>query len=331
ADALRYCLITSPVMKADTLNFSEKGVEEVYKKLIMMVNNIVSFYRLYATDDVTPVVPTHVLDRWIVARLNQLVTTTTAAMNSYDVAAASRPIMAFVDDLSTWYVRRSRDRFKGDDAADKAAALATLRQVLLTMAQVMAPFTPFLAEHVYRQVKGEAKSVHLTTWPTTAAIDEEVLQVMAVARQIVEQGLAARAAAGIKIRQPLASYTTSVVKELPAEYATIITDELNVMELQFGTDGLDTVLTPELKTQGLIRELVRQVNALRKADGLTIQDTVTLHYHTAAADLQSAMTTYQADLAKDVRASAVVAAPAAGDGWTKATIDGNDIWLALVR
>lgn len=335
ADALRYYLLTSAVMKADTLNFSEKGVSEVYKKLILMLENVQSFYRLFAdsavaASDSSP----QVLDNWIINRTRQLVAQVTDGMNGYDLPAASRPIQDFVNDLSTWYVQCSRDRFKGSDVADMTAALATLRFVLLTLAKVTAPFTPFMAERLYQTAGGEMSSVHLETWPETQVVDQLVLQRMATVRSIVEAGLAARAKEGIKVRQPLASYSTVLVTAIEPAYREIIIDKLNVKELSFGTDKLNTALTPELKAEGLIRELVRQINSLRREQKLTIQDIVPLVYATTDADIAAAINRHQTDLQKETRTSAVTTTSLSSDsdlpGFIKLTLgEGQSVWVKL--
>ncbi len=173
ADALRYYLLSSSVIRAEDLRFNERGVDEVSKKLLMRLDNVRSFYELYApinfhTKDYKNTSSifssSNILDRWIFARLSQLVSETTSGFESYELDKATRPLNDFIDDLSTWYVRRSRDRFK-TDGVDKEQALATLRHVLLTAAQVMAPTMPFFADDLYRKMKGEGESVHLSIWP----------------------------------------------------------------------------------------------------------------------------------------------------------------------
>ena len=288
-DALRYYLMSSVVMQAENLFFNDKEVKDVYNKVLNILNNVKSFYQMYA-DDNTPSTEeiNHVLDKWIYARLQQLIATVTLEMDNYNTVKATRPIKDFIDDLSTWYLRRSRDRFKGDDEQDKLEALTTLRRVLVSLAKIMAPFMPFTAEKIYLDLtanRAEAKSnakesVHLEVWPEIKKelLNIEVLTFMATTKKIVEAGLAARASAGIKIRQPLTSYSTTLVKKIPPEYIEIVKDELNILELKFGEDKLDTELTEELRARGLVREIVRTVNSLRKESGLSINDRITLYY-----------------------------------------------------
>lgn len=323
ADALRYYLVTSPVMAAESLNFSEATVREVYSKLINTLYNVVEFYKMYADQSVGSVAEKgskNVLDLWILAKLQVLIKEVTDGMETYKLVEASRPIVEFVTELSQWYVRRSRDRFKGDDEVDKQAALVTLREVLFTLSKLMAPFTPFIAEKIYQEVKDQStkESVHLEDWPVvnTDFEDEKILAQMSVAREVVELGLAARAEAGIKIRQPLgAIYIGDLV--LFDGLADVIADELNVKKVEKGAgDGvakqtkdvmvtLSTVITEELKKEGLLREIVRTINQIRKEQKLTISDKVTVKYSTADALLKSVFVDYLQEIKKSVLADEV--------------------------
>ena len=303
ADALRYYLLSSSVVRAEDLRFQEKGVDEVSKKLLMRLDNVRSFYDLYAEAqqklpekgemNTTPTpfsetfaTPKHALDCWILARLGELVRDTTAGFEKYELDTAARPLGIFIDDLSTWYLRRSRDRFK-EDGADKEQALATLRYVLITVAKIMAPVMPFFAEDLYRRVGG-GESVHLADWPAALQIDEALLKDMAAVRVVASQGLQARERAGIKIRQPLGRLTC---KSLPADEALrdIIADELNVKEVaedasQHEDVILDTELTPELKEEGTYREWLRAIQGWRKEQGLSMTDRPGLLIVTPDAD-----------------------------------------------
>ena len=293
ADALRYYLITSPVMHAESLNFSEDGVREAYGKVVNTLWNVVEFYKLFATENsVATVESKNVLDQWILAKLQNLIAEVTREMEAYNLSEASRPIAEFIDELSTWYVRRSRDRFKGIDETDKAAALATLREVLLTLSKVMAPFTPFVAEKVWQEIGGSTESVHLEMWPEVneKLLNEAVLHQMQLVRKIVETGLALRSEAGIKVRQALGELYFSGA-ELTKEFCVITADELNVKEVKQGngegqnwvtkTEGtlavaLNTEITAALQKEGLAREFIRTINQMRKDAGLTISDQITI-------------------------------------------------------
>ncbi len=339
ADALRYYLISSPVVHAEDLNFSEAGVRESYGKVVNTLWNVVEFYKLFAEQTPVAVNSTNVLDRWIVAKLQGLIQSVQREMEAYNLAEAARPIVEFIDELSTWYVRRSRDRFKGEDAADKAAALATLREVLLTLSQVMAPFTPFIAEKVYQELGGELESVHLTMWPEAKTVDQAVLDQMQFARVIVEMGLALRAESGIKIRQVLGELRVEGAP-VAAEMQAIITDELNVKTISVGemdpafvtktdgglTVGLNTTITEALQKEGLAREFIRTINQMRKEAGLSINDMVTVTYATDDALLAAAVQENAVAIQKAVLAKALQSGEPQG---TETKVDGRAIRLAL--
>lgn len=230
--------------------------------------------------------PGNVLDKWIIARLNQTVAETTAGLENYELDRAARPLVDFVDDFSTWYLRRSRERFKeGDKEAEEAAAM--LRFLLLKSAKIFAPFAPFLAERIYKTIGGEKESVHLENWLEATELsgrDKELLGVMAEARRIASAGLELRAKHSIKVRQPLSSLKLKTENEklkTDSELLQILKDELNVKEIIFGAAiedefALDTEITAELKDEGMIRDLVRELQELRKQAGLVPQDRINI-------------------------------------------------------
>lgn len=279
ADALRYYLLTSPLMQAENVNFDDNGVKEAMQKVIMLLNNILNFYQLYAEENqVAQTESSNILDQWLIAKLNLLIKEVTEAMEAYDLPRASRPIEEFIDEFSTWWLRRSRDRFKADQKDDKLQAIAIFKFVLLELSKVMAPFTPFIADYIYQKVGGTKESVHLDNWPEVKMIDEKILEDMKQVRKIVELGLAKRAEAEIKIRQPLNKLIVYGYS-LTEEYQKIIADELNVKMIEFNKSAeikieLDTKLTEELINEGICRELIRTINARRKEAGLTIKDQI---------------------------------------------------------
>ncbi|PIT90910.1 isoleucine--tRNA ligase [Candidatus Kaiserbacteria bacterium CG10_big_fil_rev_8_21_14_0_10_49_17] len=273
ADALRYYLLSSPIMRGEDLNFSEQGVDEVQKKIITRLDNVRSFYALYGrSTGEAKNTSENILDRWILSRLGQLIKETTAGMEAYELDRASRPLLEFIDDLSTWYVRRSRDRMKSG-SSEGAAALATLKYTLLTLSKVMAPATPFYAEYLYRELreKNDPESVHLSSWPVAEKVDEELIADMKQARSIVSSALEARVSAGIKVRQPLASLTIKTTA-LSDSLKEVIADEVNVKEViedsTLAADiRLDTTLSEELRAEGLVRDFIRTVQQARKNGG----------------------------------------------------------------
>lgn len=307
ADALRLYLLSSPVMRAENLNFSGKGVDEIYKKIIMRLWNSYQFYEIYydkkSKHKTKNLKPNHILDKWIITRLNQLICEITEAMDKYELDKAVRPIGDFVEDLSVWYVRRSRERFK-NEGRDKQNAMATTRFVLSEFLKVIAPFAPFMAEKIYQNlgnfssraklITGYGKnSVHLESWPRAdkKMIDKNLLKQMQETRKICSLGLEARQKAGIKVRQPLALLKIkSQISNLKfnKELLDLIKDELNVKEIIFDKNivsdiELDIKITAELRVEGQFREFTRAIQDLRKKAGLKPDQKIVLEIQTNEA------------------------------------------------
>ena len=245
ADAIRLYMIYSPVVKAESLKFSENGVKQLMRDLLIPWWNAYSFFVTYANvdgfNDAEVVVPDsrNVLDRWIVSSMETLINDVTAAMDVYDLQKSVRPFVKFVEDLTNWYIRRSRRRFwKSTNDGDKLSAYRTLRYVLVQLAKVAAPFTPFIAEEIYRNLKGasDPASVHLCDFPTAnaAARDLALEKRMADVQAAVELGRRLRADNDLKVRQPLAvlKLAGGDVKGLEE----LIEDELNVKNVAFIAD-----------------------------------------------------------------------------------------------
>jgi isoleucyl-tRNA synthetase len=330
ADAMRFYLLSSPVMTAENLNFSEKGVKEALQKNIMILWNVYKFYEMFSpspacTQEWPGVVDLvikskNILDQWILVRLDELISEVTKNMEAYDLPRATRPITDFINDLSTWYIRRSRDRFKSDDEDDKAAALATTRLVLIELAKLMAPSMPFMAENLWQKVtennfKDENKSVHLESFPLLfqgGARGGRIPEEMQIVRKIVELGLAKRDEAKIKVRQPLRQLIINNENLITGEeYLELIRDEINVKEVkQIKGEGelsveLDTTMTDELKLEGLKRDIVRLINAERKNAGLTISDQAEIYYETENDLIKKCFETFNQDIKKSALLSAV--------------------------
>ena len=292
ADALRWFLFSSQ-QPWSPRRFSAEMVDEVVRKFLLTLWNTYSFFTLYANIDrfdptaqESPVEERPLIDRWLVGELNTLIQDVTAGLEAYDATGTSRAIQQFVDDLSNWYVRRSRRRFwKSESDADKLAAYHTLHEALVTVAKLLAPFTPFVAEELYqnlvRSVDASApESVHLCAWPVAdeRAIDAGVSFDMAAARRVVEMGRAARNGAAVKTRQPLAE----VVMALPEAEAQaverlrdVVLDELNVKDLRIARSEDELVayvVKPNLKVLGpkLGKRLGPLQAALKEADAAAL-------------------------------------------------------------
>ena len=317
ADALRVYLMSSPVVHAENLRFKESGVKEVSNKFIGTLNNVLSFYQLFVHEKPEIVQPEelHPLDRWILSRLQTTRARVTKFLDAYELAPATRELQDFVTELSQWYVRRSRDRFKDAGSDDYRVASRVLYRTLDMVARLMAPFAPFMAEHVYRGIadRPDNDSVHLASWPMDDDLDfmdEGCLQTMKTVRDLVTKVLEARESAKVPVRQVLGSVVVKSAEELDGLHLEIIRDEVNVQSIswekgELGVD-LDTEITPELRQLGLVRELQRQGNALRKNAGLKIEDTITLYWESDDADMIAAFEKYSDQIAERVKATEVV-------------------------
>lgn len=347
ADAMRLYILSSPVVAAENLNFSEKEMGELSRGLFRMLWNSYAFFTMYAEidgwypDTLPPPDKLHLLDRWILSELQVLVGEVNAAMEAYELNRAARAFAPFIDNLSNWYIRRSRKRFwKNENDADKEAAYSTLHHVLVELSKLMAPFTPFIAEEIYRNLTGE-ESVHLSDYPIvdTELLDAELNQSMLLARDVVSDGLQLRADAKIKVRQPLqwiqveGKNTPSINKE---EFIEIIRDELNVKEVKFGDpskEGRKAILhgeiTSELKLEGDAREIIRAIQEGRKKAGLEVSDRITLSYEGmepvfADAELRDM-------IAREVLATEASAGLLEGDYQESVTLDGQPFVFSLKK
>lgn len=309
ADAVRFWMY-SVNQPGDSKNFDEKTVDEVVKKVFNLVLNVTTFYKTYATADVVASdASTNALDRWIISRLNETVESVTTNLDKYVFLEPTRAVRDFIGDFSQWYLRRSRDRFK-EGGADGQAAVATTKHVLMTLAKIMAPFTPFFSEEIYREIGGKLESVHLEEWPETGKIDEKLINSMSLVRKLSSLGLEKRMAAKLNVRQPLASLMikdVDVHEKLDEQLIDIIKDEVNVKEVIIDTTiatdvALDTNITPELKEEGELRELLRKIQDMRKEKGLTVTDVAVL----VATDAERALVTKFGDqIKKTTRLSAI--------------------------
>lgn len=288
ADSLRFLLLSSPVLAGEDFALLDKDVSDVARKLSMIWNTY-DFFTMYAEvdgfdseDAIAPEKFENPLDKWIVSRIYQVRNQITDGMKEYNIPKAVEGILPFVDDLSNWFVRRSRRRFwKAQDDNDKLEAYSTLYFVLVYLSEIIAPFVPFLSEELYQKMTGKKKSVHLLDWPEAGKIDEEVLEEMKRTRDIITEGLALRMRKSetedqIKVRQPLSELVYDG-EELSEYYEAIIADEVNVKAVTHGSAmNLDKEITPELKEEGFARELIRFIQAGRKKAGLNVDDRIKL-------------------------------------------------------
>jgi len=335
-DALRMYLF-SLNQPGESKNFDEKDTEEILRKVVMLLGNVMNFYEMYRVEGpASETLPelTNILDKWVIAKLNLLTKEVTADLVEYHVFEASRKLIEFINELSTWYVRRSRERLKSD-GVDKQVCAEVLRHVLLSLVRLLAPFMPFVTERFWGRLQKEVESVHLADWPTfaEAKINWDILKEMGLARDIVELGLAIRAEKNLKVRQPLTELKVANVS-LSSDFADIIAEELNVKQVSFvkslddllgnpawaiKTEGFLSVavnleITEELKNEGLLRDLVRTINQMRKEAGLTIKDRVVITMNSTDVGLLSVIESQKDLLVSQVLAKEILIGPIAEGG-----------------
>jgi isoleucyl-tRNA synthetase len=310
SDALRFYLLSSPVMAAENLDFSDEGVKETSQKIVMLLHNILRFYEPHKLSEI-PLKPISdvPLDIWIVSRLHLLGEEITKAMEKYDLPKATRPFTQFINEFSTWWLRLSRNRFKSENT-DKNMATATFAYTLSFLSKLLAPFVPFVADYLYQGIGGKKESVHLEDWPSqdNLMVDYDVLKKMEATQKAVEIGLALRATANMKIRQPLNKIALKDKEMVELLYADLVKQELNVKNVELGAeDALDLVISDELKIEGMVRELSRAINQKRKDFGLTITDKdVKLEYETDSEILRQAVEKGREEIKKNCLCGEVI-------------------------
>jgi isoleucyl-tRNA synthetase len=309
-DALRLYLMGSPTMAGEDMNIFEEGIRDQLRSVLLLLWNCYSFFTTFASlpgfdpDTVSIDQPRDALDRWILSRANRFLKNFTDCLDDYRIPDAVRLLPEFLDNLSRWYIRRSRHRFKAGDSL----ALKTLYRVLVLLIKTTAPLIPFVTEKIYQDLVGDKESVHLEDWPK---VDEEYLddnleEKMALVRQICSLGHAARKRAGIKIRQPLSKLKvkSEKLKALDNELLVLIKEELNVKEVVFDSTienevELETALTVELAEEGRAREFIRLIQAERKKLGLKPSDKIIIIV-SGPENLMGAIEKHQSKIRREV-------------------------------
>jgi isoleucyl-tRNA synthetase len=377
ADALRwYMLVSTP--GEDTHRFSSKMLEEAMRKFLLTLWNTYSFFTLYAVVDrfvPQPVTAESMqpkaareIDHWIISEVNRLVREVTRSMDSYNLTSATRRIQEFVDILSNWYVRRNRRRFwKSESDADKLAAYSTLYQCLVILSKLLAPFVPFVAEELYQNLCASVdplarQSVHLSDFPVAneAEINDRLNTGVELAMKISSLGRAARAKAGIKVRQPLAEAVVKVEtdeeKKALEKLATEVMEEINVKQLTVTTEAgeqekfpsdtpdysvandarysvaIGTELRPDLIAEGLSRELVRHLQNMRRSARFEITDRIITYYQTQEPLINEVIRTFANYIKHETLSEDLIDGPCPDETYAeKHRIASGEVSLAIKR
>jgi len=369
ADALRFLLMSSPLMNGEDFALKDKDVLDVQRKLAM-IWNMYDFFTTYAEvdkwewngklEDPSKEL-TSPLDIWVVSRLHRVRDHITKHMDDYNIPEALSEILPFLDDASNWYVRRSRRRFwKSGDDADKQAAYKTLHYVLTQLSLLSAPFIPFLAEELFLKLTGGqlGESVHLLDWPESGTVDQEALEKMTKIRELINRGLSDRAAEGLKVRQPLTSATVYGISGYEKELLDIISEELNVHVVNVGHDltaeaaetvpkedqlqdwpladihiVLNTEITEELRREGMMREVIRNVQQARKVAGLQVDDRIALNLYSEDTELIEAVREHAETIQAETLATSLEISHTTmeADYSTTAKVEGATIAIALSK
>ena len=340
ADSLRFLLLTSPLLNGEDFALHDKDVSDVARKL-SMIWNMYDFFTMYASVDgwefngelkdpskdlKNP------LDKWIVSRVHELRNEITENMNVYNIPRALEGVLPFLDDASNWFVRRSRRRFwKSENGTDKLQAYQTLHYVLSYLALILAPFVPFLAEELWGKMVGDG-SVHLKHWPEAGEIDESLLAEMAEVRGYVNEALALRAKKGVKIRQPLAR--VKVPRNAKSfDFTPILLEELNVKNVEFGVEGVefDFELTPELRAEGLMREIIRHIQAARKKADLNVDDRIELNFISENTEVLDSFKKFEQEISKEVLATKAEISENELDFVQIVKVEGSEVKISLKK
>ena len=316
ADALRVYLLSSQLMRAKDLNFKEEIVKQVYRRFNLLLINVLKFYSMIETKDIETDIPfsDNILDKWIISLVNILIRNVTERMEDYDTAEVSRFFFAFIEDLSTWYVKNSRDRFKSENINEKSSAMNTLSYVLSNLSKLLAPLTPFISEMIYQKLKERElvnlTSVHLESWPEydEKQITPLVHEKMELLREVVRRSLELRENSKIPVRQVLQKVILRGLS-LDNEYLQVIAKAINVREvlIEIGeetdlTVELDTEITEELKLEGIARNLIRNLNNYRKKMKLSPKNRIDLYIATESKEILESLESHEENIKKLIQA-----------------------------
>lgn len=344
ADALRYYLFESPILRGETVSIDETAIRDAQRNVLMTFWNSYKFFKTYsevdkwqAPKEIKKPSSDNILDQWVLSRLDQTTQVLTENVDKYEIPKGLKELRLFIDDLSNWYIRRSRRRFwKSDSDEDKEAAYNTLWYSLVRVSQLLAPWSPFISDYVYRDITSNSelpKSVHLTDWPTIDKYGTELLESMEMTREAIAEALSQRAEAKIKVRQPLGSVDITTTKELPPQMKQLIEEEVNVKEASLEVADtisveLNTKISKELRQEGYMREIVRHVQNHRKKAGLSVEDRISLSL-TGDEDIMTAVELFKDAIANEVLATSIDNTPK--DYQAEVTIEDLNLKIGITK
>ncbi|MHA2391934.1 MAG: isoleucine--tRNA ligase [Promethearchaeota archaeon] len=320
ADALRIYLLSSQLMRAQDLRFKEEIVNQVHRRFNLLLINVLKFYSMIEINDMAIDVTSadNILDKWIISKLNVLIRDVTQRLDDYDTAEASRLFFSFIEDLSTWYLKNSRDRLKSEDINEKLSAMNTFSYVLSNLSKLLAPLTPFLTEMIYHKLKDKGIahliSVHLEPWPEfdEKLINLKIHEKMGLTREIVKRSLELRENSKIPVRQKLQKIVLKGVS-LKKEYLDVIARAINVRNVIIETGeekellvDLDTEITPELRLEGIARNLIRHLNNYRKKLNLSPKNRIDLYLTTKNKEILEALEKHEEKIKKLIQADNII-------------------------
>jgi isoleucyl-tRNA synthetase len=320
ADALRIYLLSSQLMRAQDLKFKEEIVNQVHRRFNLLLINVLKFYSMIEINDLAIDVTSadNILDKWIISKLNVLIRDVTQRLDDYDTAEASRLFFSFIEDLSTWYLKNSRDRLKSEDINEKLSAMNTFSYILSNLSKLLAPLTPFLTEMIYHKLKDKGFahliSVHLEPWPEfdEKLINLKIHEKMGLTREIVKRSLELRENSKIPVRQKLQKIVLKGVS-LKKEYLDVIARAINVRNVIIETGeekellvDLDTEITPELRLEGIARNLIRHLNNYRKKLNLSPKNRIDLYLTTNNKEILEALEKHEEKIKKLIQADNII-------------------------
>jgi isoleucyl-tRNA synthetase len=343
ADALRIYLMSSQLMRAQDLNFKEEIVKQVYRRYNLLLINILRFYSMIDIDNsaINLADSNNVMDKWVISVLNELIREVTLSMDDYDTSEVSRLVFSFVEDLSTWYLKNSRNRFKSESESEKLSAMNTLSYVLLNLSKILAPLTPFISEMIYQKLKENnvtnLESVHLDSWPSykKELIDHNIQEKMALTKEIVKKTLELRENSKIPVRQVLQKVTIKGA-DLGENFLDLISVALNVKEVLIENSTvdelliyLDTNITPELRLEGITRNLIRNLNNCRKKKKLSPNNRIDLYISSDNEQILEALDQFETQIKNSIQADNIINRITEQMDIQKFKIDNNTVEVSL--